>query len=108
MTPHTAGWDCLVVRVEESCLFELQLHVVWCCCECLLPLLCSLRALSTSLSNAVRACRERQQQLIGMSDDTERLDAWAVEFMPNGNKLSLVMADGGGNLTVFAYDKAVR
>jgi hypothetical protein len=40
--------------------------------------------------------------------DPERLDAWAVEFMPNGSKLSQVMADGGGNLTVFMYDKTVR
>jgi hypothetical protein len=53
-------------------------------------------------------CRERQQQLQELSADTERLDAWAVEFMPNASKLSQVMADGGGNLTVFMYDKAVR
>lgn len=48
--------------------------------------------------------RERQQQLQELSADTERLDAWAVEFMPNGAKLSQVLADGGGNLTVFMYD----
>lgn len=53
-------------------------------------------------------CRERQQQLQELSADTERLDAWAVEFMPNGAKLSQVLADGGGNLTVFMYDMKVR
>ncbi|KAF6256641.1 CPSF A subunit region-domain-containing protein [Scenedesmus sp. NREL 46B-D3] len=48
--------------------------------------------------------RERQQQLKELSADTERLNAWAVEFMPNAARLSQVMADGGGNLTVFMYD----
>lgn len=38
----------------------------------------------------------------------ERLDATTVEFLVNGKALSQVLADGGGNLTVLAYDKAVR
>ena len=52
--------------------------------------------------------RERSQQLQLLSQDTDRLDAWVVEFMPNANKLSQVLADGGGNLTVLLYDKTVR
>lgn len=52
-------------------------------------------------------CRERQQQLEMLGYDMERLDATVVEFMANGKILSQVLADGGGNLTVLAYDKMV-
>jgi hypothetical protein len=54
------------------------------------------------------ACRERTQQVQQLSCDTDRLEVWAVEFLPNGSRLNQVMADGGGNLTVLVYDKQVR
>lgn len=117
--------------------------------------LCALAPLPLPLPSAAPAWRsERAHQLLHMSGDTARLEAWAVEFMPNGSKLSQVgaageaarkaadmcacsrvlvcvslegcsqcsqqparlrrllfvaqvMADGGGNITVLAYDKAV-
>lgn len=42
-----------------------------------------------------------------LGHDMERLDATAVEFMANGKILSQVLGDGGGNITVLAYDKTV-
>eukprot|EP00775_Hariotina_reticulata_P005379 gene5379-5614_t len=48
---------------------------------------------------------DKNHQLVLVSQDYDKLEAWAVEFMPNATKLSQVMADGGGNLTVLVYDR---
>lgn len=53
-----------------------------------------------------RITRQKMQSLQLLGADTESLASWAVEFLINGPKLGLVMADGGRNVTVFAYDKA--
>jgi hypothetical protein len=52
--------------------------------------------------------REAGRQLELLGADTDAADAAASEFLPNGNKLNLVMADAGGSLSVFAYDAQVR
>jgi hypothetical protein len=96
-------WSMLCCRERQQQLQELMAR-----CYVLLDSKCKLLPTAYCHVCSMLCCRERQQQLQELSADTERLDAWAVEFMPNGAKLSQVMADGGGNLTVFIYDKTVR
>jgi hypothetical protein len=45
--------------------------------------------------------------MVSLSADVNRLESWAVEFLVNHTKLVQVAADGGGNISVLAYDKQV-
>jgi hypothetical protein len=60
------------------------------------------------VARARRVGRERTQQVQQLSCDTERLEVWAVEFLPNGSKLNQAMADGSGSISMFVYDREVR
>jgi hypothetical protein len=45
--------------------------------------------------------------MVSLSADVNRVESWAVEFLVNHTKLVQVAADGGGNISVLAYDKQV-
>lgn len=51
--------------------------------------------------------REKSQNMLLLSSDVNRVEAWSVDFLVNHTKLIQVVTDGGGNISVMQYDKGV-
>lgn len=53
-------------------------------------------------------CRETGRQLEQLGNDFDLASVWACEFLPNHNKLNIVMAEGSASLQLMVYDKEDR
>lgn len=52
--------------------------------------------------------RDTKRELVGLGSTPNRAAATAVEFLPNASKLSLLLADAGGSISLHVFDKNVR